>query len=216
MSMIKCGILCVPAYDETAVDAVRRMLGAQAPGTSGIAVLADRHVISQRFLVEEALRRWCDEDELDLVLTIGGTLPAPGPGATEIVPEATLAVLERLMPGLPEAMRAYAQEEAPLALLDRGVAGIRGRTLIVNLPAGAAAATLFLEAITDVLTPVVAHLREAPDAPRLSDALAPTSEKPQAMEPAASESENPDLASNRRGLDAEEFAEYLRRRTSGT
>lgn len=215
MAIIKCGILCVPAYDEAAVDAVRRMLAEQTPDIPGVAVLADRHVVSQRYLVEEALRRLCDEDELDLVLTIGGTMPAPGPGATEIVPEATLAVLERLMPGLPEAMRAFAQEEAPLALLDRGVAGIRGRTLIVNLPAGAAAATLFLEAIAELLAPAVAHLREAPEAPHLSDALAQASEKPQSPLTAASESKNPDPVSKRRGLNAEEFAEYLRRRTSG-
>lgn len=212
MAIIKCGILCVPAYDEAAVDAVRRVLAGQSPG---VLVLADRHVISQRFLVEEVLRRWCDEDELDLALTIGGTLPAPGPGATEIVPEATLAVLERLMPGLPETMRAYAQDEAPLALLDRGVAGIRGRTLIVNLPAGAVAATLFLEAIADVLAPVVAHLREDPAAPPLVDATTLESKRPQPSSTAASEDVSADAAATRRGLDAEEFAEFLRRRTSG-
>ena len=212
MAIIKCGVLCVPAYDEAAVDAVRRMLAVQVPGAMAV---ADRHVASQRFLVEEALRRWCDEDELDLVLTVGGTLPAPGPGANEIVPEATLAVVERLMPGLPEAMRAYAQDETPLALLDRGVAGIRGRTLIVNLPAGAAAATLFLESIAEVLAPALAHLREDPAAPRLLDDSLPPRERPQPSSTAASEDVGSAVSPARRELDPEEFAEYLRRRTSG-
>ena len=135
--VIKTGILCVPTYDDDAVTAVRRLLAGNAPGC---VVLLDHTVTMQRHLVEEVLRRWADEDELDLIVTVGGTLPAPGPSGREIVPDATLAVAERLLPGLPETMRALAQEQAPLALLDRSVAAIRGRTLILNLPAGAAAA----------------------------------------------------------------------------
>ena len=217
MSIIKCAILCVPVYDEDAVDRVRRTLAALTPGA---VVLADRHVASRRYQVEETLRRCCDEEELDLVLTVGGTLPAPGPGAGEIVPEATLAVVERLTPGLPEAMRAYAQDETPLALLDRSVAGIRGRTLIVNLPAGAAAATLFLEAIAEVLAPIVAHLQEDPGAPRLADAIPdsagePATKRPQPASTATSDALVPDAGDTRHKLDPEEFAEYLRRRTSG-
>ena len=217
MSIIKCGLLCVPVYDEEAVDSVRRTLAALTPG---VVVLADRYVASRRYQVEEALRRWCDEEELDLVLTVGGTLPAPGPGASEIVPEATLAVVERLLPGLPEAMRAYAQDETPLALIDRSVAGIRGRTAIVNLPAGARAATLFLEAIAEVLAPIVAHLHEDPTAPRLADVIhdgaseaATKRSRPEST--ATSASFEPDASSTRHKLDPEEFAEYLRRRRSG-
>jgi molybdopterin biosynthesis enzyme MoaB len=158
---IKTGILCVPAYDEDAVTAVRRLLVSAAPGC---VVLLEHRVPMQRHLLEEVLRRWADEDELDLIITVGGTLPAPGPSGREIVPDATLAVAERLLPGLPETMRALAQEEAPLAILDRGVAVIRGRTLILNLPAGAAAATLFLESVVAVIPTAVAGLQEdAPD-----------------------------------------------------
>ncbi|MEZ4609252.1 MAG: hypothetical protein R2838_03175 [Caldilineaceae bacterium] len=58
-------------------------------------------------------------------------------------------------------MRMAAQEENPLALLDRGVAGIRGRTLIVNLPTGPATVAAFLEPVLDLLAPIVAHLHEA-------------------------------------------------------
>ncbi|MEI2422153.1 hypothetical protein V6O07_17875, partial [Arthrospira platensis SPKY2] len=88
----------------------------------------------QRYVIEERLRIWADEEELDLILTVGGTFPAPGPSGLEIAPEATRSVLEREMPSLPETMRASALDEFPLALLDRGVAGIRGRTLLLNLP----------------------------------------------------------------------------------
>ncbi len=162
--MIRTGLLCVPTYDEPASAAVRGLLRRVAPMA---VIIADRHIEDRRYPLEEVLRRWCDEDELDLILTIGGTLPAPGPSARESVPAATVAVLERAMPSLNEAMRARTAEASTLALLDRGVAGIRGRTLIVNLPAGANAAARFLAAIGDVLPAVVAHLQEDRAAPSL-------------------------------------------------
>lgn len=211
--MIKTGLLCVPVYDEAANDAVRRQLQRATPAAI---VMASRHVASQRYLVEEVLRQWCDEEELDLILTIGGTLPAPGPSGREIVPEATAAVLERTMPSLTETMRALAAEESALALLDRGVAGIRGRTLIVNLPAGANAATLFLTAISDVLSAVIAHLQDAISAvPSLEAAL-----MAQSMPDAADETESaadpvtPAPAAEKRpgrSLDPAEFAAFLQR-----
>ncbi|HHW84835.1 MAG TPA: hypothetical protein GX400_01335 [Chloroflexi bacterium] len=210
--MIRTGLLCVPAYDEAASAAVRKLLLSAAPSA---VIMTARHVASQRYLVEEVLRQWCDEDELDLILTIGGTLPAPGPGAREIVPEATAAVLERTMPSLNETMRALAAEESILALLDRGVAGIRGRTLIVNLPAGAHAATLFFAAICDVLPAVVAHLQEASDVPSLEAALAAHA-IPEASNAAAAvgalDSSAP-VAEKRseRSLDPAEFAAFLQR-----
>lgn len=205
--VIKTGILCVPAYDENAVTAVRRLLVGSAPGC---VVLLDHAVTMQRHLIEEVLRRWADEDELDLIVTLGGTMPAPGPSGREIVPDATLAVAERLLPGLPETMRALAQERAPLAILDRSVAAIRGRTLILNLPAGAAAATLFLESVVEVIATVVVWLQE--DQPDLrilpgddSEADSPVRENPIEMsgvEPPRGKKE----------LDAAEFAAFLSRR----
>lgn len=212
MRPIKTGLLCIPHYDEQAVNAVRLLLRRSVPG---VIILADRHIESQRYLAEEVLRRWCDEDELDLILTLGGTMPAPGPSAQEIAPEVVSAVLERMLPGLPEAMRAYAYEESSLALLDRGVAGIRGRTLIVNLPAGMAAA-LFLEAVVDVIAPIVAHLREDADAPLLADALAPPQldAMSEEMQPkAAPPPQDPERRSAEKTLDADEFAAFLRRQS---
>ncbi len=87
------------------------------------------------------------------------------------MPEATLAVAERLLPGLPETMRALAYEQSPLALLDRGVAAIRGRTVLLNLPAGAGPAALFLDAVVEVIPAIVRHLQDDPSAPQLADVL---------------------------------------------
>lgn len=199
--MVKTAILCVPVYDEAAAEAVRRLLAAHV----SVAVLFDRAAPMQRNLLEETLRRWADEDELDLIVTIGGTLPAPGPGGRELVPDATLAVAERLLPGLAEAMRALAQEAAPLAILDRSVAAIRGRTLILNLPAGAGAAALFLGSVVDVLPTVIALLQDALPNLRIAEDgdVAVTPESPSA---------DPPSAGGKQPLDAAEFAAFLARK----
>lgn len=199
--MVKTAILCVPAYDEAAVDVVRRLL----TDHMSVAMLFDRAAPMQRNLLEETLCRWADEDELDLIVTVGGTLPAPGPGGRELVPDATLAVAERLLPGLAEAMRALAQEAAPLAILDRSVAAIRGRTLILNLPAGAGAAALFLGSVVDVLPTVVALLQDAqPDLHIVEDdEVTATPESPSSAPPSAG---------GKQPLDPAEFAAFLARK----
>lgn len=81
-------------------------------------------------LIEEALRRLCDEEDCSLVLTTGGTGPAP----RDITPEATRAVAERELPGFAEQMRAAAIRHVPTAILARQIAAIRNRSLIINLP----------------------------------------------------------------------------------
>lgn len=208
MTLIRTGLLHIPILDRAAGETLRRLLHDALPGAL---VLHESYAAGQRHWIEETLRRWCDEDELDLVLTVGGTLPAPGPSGREIVPEATLAVVERLLPGLPEAMRAYTQEETPLALIDRGVAGIRGRSVILNLPGGEGAASRFLDAVVETLPAILAHLRDDPAAPSLADALNNTTqgggEKEDATgEPSATEKKPA------HGLDAGEFAAFLQRR----
>jgi molybdopterin biosynthesis enzyme MoaB len=202
MQVIRVGLLHVPTLDAAAGDAVRRLLAQAAPG----AMVLQESYAGHRHWVEETLRAWCDEHELDLVITLGGSGPAPGPSSREPAPEATLAVVERLLPGLPEAMRAYGQEETPLALLDRGVAGIRGRSMILNLPAGAGAAARFLAAVVDMLAPLLAHLQDAPDAPTLAAALSGEEHTPDEPEPDAA-------PSSARGLNAADFAAFLRRKT---
>lgn len=83
---------------------------------------------------EEVLRReiiaMVDQMKIDLILTTGGT----GLGPRDVTPEATLAVLDRLVPGIPEAMRAESRAKTPRAMLSRAVAGMRRGSLIINLP----------------------------------------------------------------------------------
>jgi molybdopterin adenylyltransferase len=97
-------------------------LGAQVVGTE---VIAD-----ERELIEGRLRWWADEGGCELILTTGGTGFAPD----DVTPEATRAVIDREAPGIAEAMRAASREHTPLWMVSRGVAGTRGRTLIVNFP----------------------------------------------------------------------------------
>jgi molybdopterin adenylyltransferase len=195
---IKTGLLCIPKYDEPAVEAVRLLLAGSVPG---LLILQEQRAAMQRNLIEDILCRWCDEEELDLIVTVGGTLPAPGPGAREIVPDVTLAVAERQLPGLGEAMRAYAQDDLPLAIIDRSVAAVRGRTLLLNLPAGPKPARLFLEGVVDVIGAVVSHLQEDPAAPPLADENEPGDVEAGKGGPPS-----------KRGLNADDFAAFLKRR----
>jgi molybdopterin adenylyltransferase len=209
--IVKTGILCIPAYDDEAVSAVRRQLVSEL---RTVALLQEQRIGMVRNLVEELLRRWADEEELDLIVTIGGTLPAAGPSRREIVPEATLAVAERLMPGLSEAMRSYAATNVPLAWLDRGVAAIRGRTLILNLPAGADTAVRFLTPVVRLIAPVLAHLHDDPAAPSLDVMKVQPHESPSEFgraDPAQAPSGEP----KKKELDPAEFAAFLKRRSQG-
>ena len=89
------------------------------------------------------LKRLCDEDIADLVLTTGGTGFSP----TDLTPEATLSVVERPAPGIAEAMRYNSLQVTPRAMLSRAAAGIRKKTLIVNLPGSPKAVRECLEFI---------------------------------------------------------------------
>ena len=111
-------------------------------------------------VIEARLRAWADSGEVDLILTTGGTGFAP----RDRTPEATLAVVERLAPGLAEVMRLRSLEKTPYAMLSRSVAGIRGRTIILNLPGSPKAAVENLEAVLPALPHGVDILREAPGA----------------------------------------------------
>lgn len=91
----------------------------------GYALLPD-----ERLLLADRMREICDRGEADLIVTTGGT----GFSARDCMPEATEDVAERMVPGIPEAMRWYSLQITPRAMLSRAAAGIRGNTLIVNLP----------------------------------------------------------------------------------
>lgn len=109
--------------------------------------------------ISGALIRWCDANNLDVILTSGGTGFAP----RDVTPEATLAVLHKTAPGIAEAARAFSLKITPHAMLSRNVAGIRGNTLIINLPGSPKAAGDILEYLLPVLPHAVSLLKEAED-----------------------------------------------------
>jgi molybdenum cofactor synthesis domain-containing protein len=114
----------------------------------------------ERAQIATRLRDWADSGEIDLILTTGGTGFTP----SDQTPEATREVIEKEAPGLAEAMRAASLQLSPHAMLSRAVCGIRGRTLIVNLPGSPRGATENLRVILPALPHAVALLREEPDA----------------------------------------------------
>lgn len=116
---------------------------------AGFQVAATALVPDERPQIEAALRRFADGGAAQLVLTTGGTGLSP----RDVTPEATLAVCDRLVPGIPEAMRLTSLQITPRAMLSRAQAGIRKGTLIVNLPGSPKAARENLEAIL----PALAH-----------------------------------------------------------
>ena len=103
---------------------------AEALRAMGVVQVERAIVPDERDQIERELTRFADESDVNLVLTTGGT------GFTErdVTPEATLAVLDRPAPGFAEAMRAGSLEKTPHAMLSRAVSGLRGRTLIINMP----------------------------------------------------------------------------------
>jgi molybdenum cofactor synthesis domain-containing protein len=110
--------------------------------------------------LRETLAAWADSGNCDVILTTGGTGFAP----RDVTPEATLAVVERAAPGIPEAMRAASLVLTPHAMLSRLAAGIRKRSLIINLPGSPKGAVENLEVVIPVLPHAVELLRDEPGA----------------------------------------------------
>ncbi|MCX6031594.1 MAG: MogA/MoaB family molybdenum cofactor biosynthesis protein [Chloroflexi bacterium] len=161
--MIRVGILTVS--DRSArgerVDASGPALAEALATRWPEATVAERGVVpDERPAIAATLIRWADELRLDLILTTGGT----GFASRDVTPEATRRVIEREAPGLAEAMRSDSLRVTPHAMLSRAVAGIRGHTLIVNLPGSPKGAVENLGTILPVLPHAVELLREAPDA----------------------------------------------------
>lgn len=120
-------------------------IAARLPGD--YQVVCTEIVPDDRAKLAEALRRMCDEQGCNLVLTTGGTGFSP----RDVTPEATRDVIERETPGLSEAIRAYSMQFTRRAMLSRGVSGIRGRTLIVNLPGSPKAVQESMDAFLDTV-----------------------------------------------------------------
>lgn len=109
-------------------------------------------------LIAAKLSEWADNGGLDIILTTGGTGVSP----RDVTPEATMRILDKVIPGLGELMRFRSLAKTPSAAISRAVAGIRGRTLIINLPGSPRGAVENLEAVWDAVPHAVAKIQGDP------------------------------------------------------
>jgi molybdenum cofactor synthesis domain-containing protein len=125
----------------------------------GIEVAATAMVADEQDLIANALQQWSDSGDVDLILTTGGTGLSP----RDVTPEATLRILDRVVFGFSEAMRAASMSKTPFAMLSRAVCGIRRRTLILNLPGSPSGAIENLEAVWAAVPHAVRKLQGDPE-----------------------------------------------------
>jgi molybdopterin adenylyltransferase len=121
----------------------------------GAEVVSQTVVPDEQAPIEAVLIELADEVRVDLVVTTGGTGPAP----RDVTPEATQAVVERPMPGLAEVLRSEGYRKTPMAAISRGVSGIRGGTLFVNLPGSPRAVREGMETLSPILPHAIKMLR---------------------------------------------------------
>ncbi|UCD21652.1 MAG: molybdopterin adenylyltransferase [Chloroflexota bacterium] len=118
--------------------------------------IAEYNIIpDEKELIVAKLVEWADEDDLDVIITTGGTGLTP----RDVTPEATLAVVDRIVPGFAEAMRAESLKKTPHAMLSRAVVGTRAKCLIINLPGSPKAVRECLEVIMPALPHAVETLK---------------------------------------------------------
>ena len=124
----------------------------------GVETVLYEMIPDEEELISAKLSEWADGGELDIILTTGGTGVSP----RDVTPEATMKVLERVIPGLGELMRFRSLAKTPSAAISRAVAGIRGRTLIINLPGSPKGAVENLEAVWEAVPHAVAKIQGDP------------------------------------------------------
>lgn len=117
-----------------------------------VRLLPDEQLLIQQVLIELA-----DREQCPLIITTGGT----GPAARDVTPEATRAVLDKELPGFGEIIRVQSFTRVPTAILSRATAGVRGRSLIVNLPGNPRAISECLPLLTPAIREALRHLAES-------------------------------------------------------
>ena len=128
--------------------------------------LAEREVTTLEYrmipddteMIAAALKEWGDSGRFDLILTTGGTGVSP----RDVTPDATMSVLDRVIPGFGEVMRMKSLEKTPHAMISRAVAGIRGKSLIINLPGSPKGAIENLEAVWPAIPHTIAKIQGDP------------------------------------------------------
>ena len=157
--MIRFGILTLSDRSargeraDASGPALADLIRAESWSVAEQAILPDDESAIRSKLVE-----WADSGRFDVILTTGGT----GFALRDVTPEATRAVIQRDAPGLAETMRAESLKKTPHAMLSRAVAGIRGQTLIINLPGSPKGAIENLQTIAPVLSHAVQLLKDDP------------------------------------------------------
>ena len=157
--MIRAGVVTVSdrSFRKERADAsgpeVARLLGSLPAAVVQQVVVPDEPVFIRRVLLH-----FSDGLGLDLVVTTGGT----GVDPRDVTPDATREVIDRDVPGMAEAMRAESGKTVPTAMLSRAIVGVRGRTLIVNLPGSPGGARDNLRAILAVLPHAIGKIRGEP------------------------------------------------------
>ena len=158
--MITIGVLTISdsvskGEREDLSGAAIRSLVAQLPD----AIVSIEAIIpDEQDQIAALLRAWSDEHRFNLILTTGGTGLAP----RDVTPEATKAIIEREAPGIAEALRSISLQYTAMAMLSRGIAGVRVRTLIINLPGSPKAVKECLEYLLPVLPHAINLLTEGP------------------------------------------------------
>jgi molybdenum cofactor synthesis domain-containing protein len=153
---LKAGILTVSdrssrgEREDASGPALRAWLTERGVKTGRLEIVPD-----EEDRIAAVLRNWADEEEFELILTTGGTGLSP----RDVTPEATLKVVERTIPGFGERMRSRSLEKTPMAILSRAVAGVRKRSLIINLPGSPKGAVENLEAVWDAVPHAVEKIR---------------------------------------------------------
>lgn len=160
MLPIRVTLLHYPQAIEELRQLVRSLLEELGPA---FLFVEDNPCAGHRYVIEEKLRLACDFADTDWLLTIGGTWPAPGPSSAEIMPLATESVLERSLPGVMEMLKVQALPLQPRAMLDCGLAGVRGSTFLLNLPADPDLISIYLQALSPVLDPLFQAVRGEQD-----------------------------------------------------
>lgn len=157
--MIRFGILTLSDRSSRGEreDASGPALAAQIRA-QGWSVIKQQILPDEETAIRAALADWADSGEVDIILTTGSTGFAP----RDVAPEATRAVIQREAPGLAEVMRAESLKKTPHAMLSRAIAGIRRRTLILNLPGSPKGAVENLQAVMAVLPHAVQLLSDDP------------------------------------------------------
>jgi molybdenum cofactor synthesis domain-containing protein len=140
--------------DDTSGDVIREMVGGLGAEVTFSTVVPDEQTEIKKVLIQGV-----DEMELDLIITTGGTGVSP----RDVTPDATREVIEREIPGFGEAMRMAGLKKTPHAMISRAVCGVRGNTLIVNLPGSPKAVREGMEVILPAIAHTIAKIQGDPE-----------------------------------------------------